>query len=105
MQKSVTTAQKAGHCQHATAGQVTLTCLKRTLFAAKLTLLPDLTEGVTGGLPPLGPKPSVSLFRITPTHALYMRVKSVSILRTMHCTADSLSPECRACSNTQSHNM
>lgn len=84
------------------AGHGALSHLKRMLFAAQVTLLPDLTEGVTGGLPPFRPRPSASRFRITPTHALYMRVKSVSIFRTMHCTADSLSPACSACSTSLS---
>ena len=76
--------------------------LKRMLFMVRPPDVPDLKEGVTGGLAPRAPRPSASLLRITPTQALYMSVKSVSIFSTMHCTAASLSLALIACSHPQS---
>ena len=64
-----------------------------------------LAEGVTGGLPPLAPRPSASLFKITPTQALYISVKSVSIFKTMHCTIASLSSGLGTCNTVEvTHN-
>ena len=66
-----------------------------------LTAPAALADGVTGGLPPLAPRPSASLFKITPTQALYISVKSVSIFRTMHCTVASLSAAFGACNTVE----
>jgi hypothetical protein len=48
------------------------------------------------GLPPLAGV-SASRLRISPTAEVYMRVKSVSILRAMHCTRTACSSTLRPC--------